>query len=253
MIELVDVKTEYAYGDPFFFSGLRFEEGQISTVIGRNGEGKSTLLKIICGQQPYRGSIRIDGEECRDLSFKSRARKVAYLPQGIRSVNIDVETLVSHGRFCRHGSMRRMNEEDLAQIEGALQITGMDKYRQRNLQELSGGERQRAYLAMVIAQDAPMILLDEPTSSLDMAVQRDFYEILRRLAAEGHGIVMVCHNIEQSFSYSDRLCLLHKRTVAAQCTPDELAGKEELLREVFGAAFRRSDQEEALYPYYALR
>ena len=253
MIELRDVKTEYAHGEEFSYPEIRFERGKITSVIGKNGSGKSTLLKLIVGLGSYSGSIMIDGEECRKLSPKERAKKLAYLPQNLRNAAMDVETLVSHGRYPWQGSFRRMSEKDLELIGNAMEMTDMKAFRQRDLRELSGGERQRAYLAMVIAQDAPMILLDEPTSYMDMAVQNAFYGILRKLADEGHGIVTVCHNIEQSLSYSDCICLLDNRTVKAQGTPDELIEREGLLSEVFGASFAKRDDEDLLYPYVALK
>ena len=253
MIELLNVKTEYSYGETFSFPKISFEEGKLTTIIGRNGSGKSTLLKTIAGLRPYSGSIKIDGKECRTLPPKERARKIAYLPQTLRNANIDVETLVSHGRYPWHGSLRKLSEKDLLQVEKALEITDMKEYRERSLPELSGGERQRAYLAMVIAQDAPMILLDEPTTFMDMAVQKSFYNILRRLIGEGHGIIMVCHNIEQSFSCSDTVCLLNKRTLEVQCAPDKLIKDEALLRDVFGATFVKTDDERLLYPYAAVK
>ena len=253
MIELRDVKTEYMQGKTFFFPAIRFEEGKITTVIGRNGSGKSTLLKTILGIRDYRGSIKIDGDESRGLSARIRARRVAYLPQTLKSVNIDVETLVSHGRYPWQGYSRRMSSKDHEIIDRALEITGMQDLKNRNLLGLSGGERQRAYLAMVVAQNTPMILLDEPAAYLDMAVQRAFYRILKGLAGDGHGIVLVSHNIEQSLSYSDSICLIHDDTVKAACTPDELVGNGSLLREVFGATFRRGADTDLLYPYVAVK
>lgn len=253
MIEIRDVETEYSYGDSFSFSRLGFERGKVTSIIGRNGSGKSTLLKILCGLRPYTGSIRIEGKELRNIPTKERAQKLAYLPQNLKSINIDVETLVSHGRYPWHGSLRRMTDKDRKLIDKALDETRMSGFRNRNLQELSGGERQRAYLAMVIAQDAPMILLDEPTTYMDMTARNVFYDIIRSLTAEGRGIVMVCHDIEQSLAYSDSLCLLNERTVAAQCTPDEMVDRTELFRKVFGTSFKKSEDKELLYPYVAVK
>ena len=253
MIEIKDMHTGYTREDTFLYPQLSFEEGKIVSVMGANGCGKSTLLKAVAGIIAYKGSIKIDGSESKNLLSKERARRVAYLPQVLRAVNIDVETLCTHGRFAWHGNMRRLSKKDREMIDKALQITEMVEFRHKNIRELSGGERQRAYLSMAIAQDAPMILLDEPTTFMDIAVQRRFFQIIRRLAAEGHGIVMVSHNIEQSLSCSDMVCLIEDRKVRAFDTPEKIIEKSNLMRDIFGTHFKKSDDKNLLYPYVAVR
>lgn len=253
MIEIRDAVTHYADRESFYFHNITFEEGRITSVIGRNGCGKSTLLKMIVGLRPYKGAVMIDGQQSRLLSGKERSRKVSYLPQNLKSVNIDVGTLVSHGRYAWQSGMRRMSAKDFEKLDQALAITGMTEYRNKNLSELSGGERQRAYLAMVVAQDTPMILLDEPTTYMDVTVQKTFFDVLRKLSKEGHGIVMVSHHLEQSFSYSDRICLIHDKTALFSGTPDELADNGALLQKVFGMRVKRSNDADLLYPYTAIK
>ena len=249
MIEVRNLKTEYAYGEPFVVSEAGFSAGQITAVIGRNGSGKSTLLKTLAGQKNYSGSILISGKECRDYNPMERAKEIAFLPQSVKGLNLDVKTLAEHGRFPYHGNFRKMTGEDREKIEKALLLTGMKEYADRELKELSGGERQRAYLAMVIAQDSPMILMDEPTTYMDHLHRESFFGVLKQLAGEGKGIVMVCHDIEQSFAYSDRIVLMENRRLEFAGTPAELVKKEELMRKNFGVAMRRTDGGEALYPY----
>lgn len=249
MIEVRNLKTEYAYGEPFVVGEAGFSAGQITAVIGRNGSGKSTLLKTLAGQKNYSGSILISGKECRDYNPMERAKEIAFLPQSVKGLNLDVKTLAEHGRFPYHGNFRKMTGEDREKIEKALLLTGMKEYADRELKELSGGERQRAYLAMVIAQDSPMILMDEPTTYMDHLHRESFFGVLKQLAGEGKGIVMVCHDIEQSFAYSDRIVLMENRRLEFAGTPAELVKKEELMRRNFGVAMRRTDGGEALYPY----
>ena len=249
MIEVRNLKTEYAYGEPFVVGEAGFSAGQITAVIGRNGSGKSTLLKTLAGQKNYSGSILISGKECRDYNPIERAKEIAFLPQSVKGLNLDVKTLAEHGRFPYHGNFRKMTGEDREKIEKALLLTGMKEYADRELKELSGGERQRAYLAMVIAQDSPMILMDEPTTYMDHLHRESFFGVLKQLAGEGKGIVMVCHDIEQSFAYSDRIVLMENRRLEFAGTPAELVKKEELMRRNFGVAMRRTDGGEALYPY----
>ena len=253
MIEIRNMTTEYEYGDLFRIPDMRFEKGRISTIIGRNGCGKSTLLKTVAGMKQYKGNILINGKETREYKSTERAREVAFLPQNLRNVGIDVETLVEHGRYAWHGNLRRMSENDMRIVAKALLLRGMEPYRDRSLSELSGGERQRAYLAMVIAQDTPMIMLDEPTTYMDLSVQQSFFEILTKLAAEGRGIVMVCHDIEQTLTYSDMIYIMDNRTVIKSGTPDEIIADDETFRKVFGVTIKKMDDSTLLYPYAFLK
>lgn len=253
MIEIRDMTTEYEYGDAFKIPAMKFEQGKITTIIGRNGCGKSTLLRTIAGIKKYKGSILINGKESRDYKPIERAREVAYLPQNLRNAGIDVKTLTEHGRYAWHGSLRRMSENDMRIVYKALKISGMSEYKDRNLSELSGGERQRAYLSMIIAQDTSMILLDEPTAFTDLSFQQTFFKILKELAATGRGIVMVCHDIEQSLTYSDMIYIMDNRSVYASGTPEELAGDGESIRKVFGVSLKKTDDDMLLYPYVFIK
>lgn len=253
MIKIKDLKTSYSYGDPFSISSLGFEKGKIASIIGRNGCGKTTLLKTIAGFLPYQGSLLIDDKECRDYHSRERGRRIAYLPQMIKAVSMDVGTLVEHGRYPWHGNYRKMSVQDKELVKEALDITGMNMYIDRDLTELSGGQLRRAYLSMVIAQNADMILLDEPTTYMDIETQGLFYDIAKKLAAKGHGIIMTCHNIEQGFSYSDSIVVMGDRCVKSTGAPEEIAGNTEELRNVFGAAVKQTDDSEMLYPYMLIR
>ncbi|MBO7661852.1 MAG: ABC transporter ATP-binding protein [Clostridia bacterium] len=253
MIILKDVITGYPEGEEFSIPEARFEEGRVTAVIGRNGSGKSTLLRTMAGQLRYRGSIRLDGEECRELTPAARARKAAYLPQMLRSAQMDVQTLVEHGRYAWHGALRRMTEKDREKVERAMERAGVTAYRDRLLTRLSGGERQRAYLAMVIAQDAPMILLDEPTTYMDPGMQEALFRLLRSLAEEGRGIVTVCHDLPQTFSFCDRICVMAEHTLCACGTPEELARQEELLRRTLGVSLKNTGDQELVFPWAVKR
>lgn len=253
MIEIHDIKTEYQEGDAFSFQNIVFEKGRITSIIGRNGSGKSTLLKSVAGILPYEGTITINGNDLKSISSRERARYISYLPQNLKNLNIDVETLAEHGRYPWHGSFRRLTDKDRKIIKEALAITDMEGFKNRNLSELSGGERQRAYLAMVIAQDTPMILLDEPTTFMDMKVQQVFMDILKKLKESGRGIAVVLHNLEQSFAISDMIYLIDNRAVAASGEPEILLKEETLFRSIFGVALKKEDNENLVYPYAAVR
>ncbi|MBR5178475.1 MAG: ABC transporter ATP-binding protein [Lachnospiraceae bacterium] len=253
MIKIKDMKTGYGDEVSFIFPDITLEKGKITTIIGKNGSGKSTLLKSIAGIIPYSGSLRVNDIEIMNLAPRERAKLVAYLPQNLKSVNIDVETLVEHGRYPWHGSMRRLSVKDRRIIDEALNITDMTNLKSKSLSELSGGERQRAYLAMVIAQDTPMILLDEPTTFMDIKVQQKFLSIIENLKNSGRGIAAVLHNIEQSFAISDFIYVLDDRKVASYGTPDELIKEEGLLRKIFGVTLRKSEDPSLLYPYETIK
>ena len=248
MIEIIKMQTSYEYGNTFSVEELCLKEGEITTIIGKNGSGKSTLLKAIAGQLKYQGSIQINGKECRTYNTMERARNVAFLPQVLKNVNMDVWTLAEHGRYPYHGNLRRLSKKDEDKVEEALKITEMDYFKNRHLLDLSGGERQRAYLAMVIAQDTPMILLDEPTTYMDVSYQASFFETVLALKEKGHGIVMSSHNLEQSFAYSDKICIMDKGKIIKTGTPGEIAEDMELFFRVFGTIMKKTNDPE-MYPY----
>ena len=253
MIRVQNMKTGYSGSAPFLAEEALFPEGMISAIIGKNGSGKSTFLKALAGQRPYEGSVLIDEEELRDFAPWERAGRIAYLPQNVRAVRLPVRTLVEHGRFSYHGTFRRLSGEDERHVEEALQLTGMKDYVDRDLTCLSGGELRRAYLAMVIAQNSSMVLLDEPTTFLDLQYQEEFYRILEKLKHSGKGIITICHDIEQSFAYSDRIFLMEEHRLHPGMTPEELALDEKSLRANFAAALKPSDREDSLYPYVLVR
>lgn len=253
LIKIKGLKTSYAYGKAFTVDELCFERSKVTSVIGKNGCGKSTLLKTIAGMMPYEGSIKIGDSECSKLRPRERAKKLAYLPQLIKPVNLDVQTLAEHGRYPWHGNNRRLSDEDKALVEEALKLTGMSDYHDRELTELSGGQLRRAYLSMVIAQDADIILLDEPTTFMDIESQALFYEIAAKLADKGCGVIQTCHNIEQAFSYSDFIVMMGDRCIKKTGTPKELSAVADDFRDTFGAAVKEADDKDSLYKYVLVK
>jgi len=226
-----------------------FEEGKITGIVGLNGSGKSTLLKSVLGMTSVTaGSILIDGKKIKSLGHKGRAREVAYLPQSYAAPNMDVFTLVSHGRFPYLGFSKVLGENDLRLVENALRLTDLWDLRDKNLSEISGGQRQRAYLAMAIAQNTKYLLLDEAAASLDIKHQLEVLEVLKKLAAEGKGIVITSHDLPQSFSICQKIYLMENGTVVAEGQPEEIATGEKLA-EVMGAGLKKNVEENALYKY----
>lgn len=226
-----------------------FSEGQITCIIGKNGCGKSTLLKTLLGLLSYQGSIRLFGEELRTLKPKERAARVGYLPQTLTLPKMSVYTLAAHGCFRRKKMFQTLAKSEREKIEAALDAADMSEYRDKTVSELSGGERQRAFLAMLMAQDPAFFLLDEVTSYMDVEHQKKTTEIVRRLAANGKGVVMTTHDLALGFSLSDRILVMNRGSILLGGTPEEVRREKLLLRACFGVTVGRSASKEALYAY----
>ena len=181
------------------------------------------------------------------MSHKDRARRIAYLPQQLSPARMDILTLASHGRFARMSFSKVMGEEDKKAVRRALERTGLWQERYRRVDTLSGGERQRAYLAMILAQDAEYMLLDEPAAALDIAHQIETMDLLKELASEGRGIVITSHDLPQTAAYSDRICLIDRGSADPAAPPDQLIREGERIRQVMGMTLVPADK--GLYPY----
>lgn len=247
MIEIRNMSSGYEGGTHIRIDDLTIRTGEMLGILGKNGCGKSTFLRALVGILPYQGSICVENIELRTIPRKARAKRIAYLPQQISMPRMSVYTLAAHGRYARMPFSKVLGEADRSAVDNALKTTGLWEMRGRRVDELSGGERQRAYLAMVLAQDADVLLLDEPASSLDIAHQMSMMSILRRLADEGRGIVVTSHDIPQSFCFCDRICLIRDGRAAAVAAPPALASEKDLLRDVMGMSLVRSDK--GIYPY----
>lgn len=192
---------------------LQLKQGEICTLIGPNGSGKSTALQAIAGLiKAVEGTILIDACPVRSMSRRSLARKLAFLPQQpIAPDEMRVSQLIRQGRFAHVGLLRPYKKSDEDIIEWALHSTGLSGYNERFLNELSGGERQRAWIAAAIAQEAGILILDEPTSFLDIGYQAEVLDLIYRLSRErGTIILMAIHDINQALAICDRIVLLDK-------------------------------------------
>lgn len=212
-----------------------------TVVIGPNGCGKSTLMKCMAGLlRVSGGTIGLDGCDFQDISEKQRARLVSYMPQSRITPEISVRQLVCHGRYPHLKWGQNLSSKDREIIDSALKRTDMLRYAQRSVSQLSGGERQRAYLAMMLAQQTPVMLLDEPTTYLDLSSQFSLMELLRELCGEGHCAVAVLHDLALALEYADCVLLMQDGRIVARGTPNEvfLSGK---IQEVFNVNVERLD------------
>ena len=215
---------------------LSVENGRILSVIGPNGSGKSTLLKALARNiRPQQGAILLDGKLLQSYSRESLARCMAFLPQtpGIPS-DVTVRELVSYGRFPYQAWWKNTRKQDNDAVDRALEETGIMPLESRLVNTLSGGERQRVWLAMALAQEPRVLLLDEPTTYLDIAHQLEILSLITRLnKIQGITVVMVLHEINHAARYAHCVAVMENGGLFAVGTPQEVITKE-MLREVFG-------------------
>lgn len=207
-------------------------KGKITSVIGPNGCGKSTLLKALSRMLPVqKGRVILDGEEIAKLPTIEVARKMAILPQSPQAPGgLTVEELVAYGRYPHQKGFGKLKEEDHKAIAWALDITYMSELARRNIDALSGGQRQRAWIAMALAQDTPLILLDEPTTYLDMAHQLEVLELLEELNRVSHKtIALVIHDLNLAARFSHWMIAMRAGKVLYEGTPEEIMTKKVLL------------------------
>jgi iron complex transport system ATP-binding protein len=209
---------------------------KITVLVGSNGSGKSTLLRGMARLlKPKAGSVVLDGAEIQTLSTRVVARRLGLLPQGpVAPEGLSVRDLVAQGRYPHQGWLQQWSDEDEALTIRALQATNTLQFADHPVDTLSGGERQRAWIAMVLAQGTDILLLDEPTTYLDMAHQLEVLDLLEELNAEdGRTIVMVLHDINQACRYAHHLVAIKKGSVAVAGDP-RVVVTEDMIRDVFG-------------------
>ena len=216
-------------------ASLAAEPGAVTALVGPNGSGKSTLLKGLANQiAPADGSVLLDGRDVHSMDTKALARKLGLLSQESTSPDsITVEDLVHHGRYPHRGFFERTTEADARAVDRAIELAGCGHLRHREIGSLSGGQKQLAWIAMVLAQDTDVLLLDEPTTFLDLHHQMEVMEIIETLRDESEvTVVVVLHDIEQAARLADRMVALKDGEIRARGAPGDVV-TEELLADVF--------------------
>ena len=231
MIELKGLYASYEGAEILHGIDARFPKGKISVLCGPNGCGKSTTVKALLRLVPeVKGTILIEGTPLGSLSQSELARRVAYVPQSRNVPDITVYRLVMHGRFPYLSYPRRYRKEDHAHVREALKWLELEDLGGRKLESLSGGQRQKAYMAMALAQDTDVIVLDEPTNFLDI---RNQYELLARARAMtelGKTVVMILHDFELILHCADHVVLLGEGLVRASGGAREVLESAEMQR-----------------------
>ncbi|MEM4782106.1 MAG: ABC transporter ATP-binding protein [Halalkalicoccus sp.] len=211
------------------------EPGAVTALIGPNGSGKSTLLKGLANQlAPDSGSVLIDGNDIHSLGPKELARKLGLLSQeSVAPDSLIVEDLVMHGRYPHRGFFESVTDADRRAVERAIDLAGCGHLREREVGQLSGGQKQLVWIAMVLAQETDVLLLDEPTTFLDLHHQLEVMEIVETLRDESEiTVVVVLHDIEQAARHADYMVALKDGAIQARGSPETVI-TEELLAEVF--------------------
>lgn len=253
MLEIRDLCAGYGSGDVLRQVSLTAPAGAITVLVGPNGCGKSTLLKAIAGiLPPHSGTITLEGRTLLGLPPRILAQQVAYLPQNRQVPEITAERLVLHGRFPYLSYPRRYRREDLESARRAMEAMGISGLAQRYMNTLSGGQRQKVYIAMALAQDTQVLLMDEPTTYLDVSQQFKMLEEAGTLARAGKTVLLVIHDIAMALKHADHLAVLHDGRILDQGDPETVFSGG-CLEAAFGVRVERLMTEDGWQYYYRER
>ncbi len=238
MLEIHDLHVSYGKHPVLQGLNLTCKQGEITVIIGQNGCGKSTLLKTIANVLAMeQGNIQIDGLSLSGLSDSERAQKIAYLSQGKTIPDICASRMVLHGRFPYLSYPRKYRKDDFAIAEQAMKQMGISHYGDRMMRELSGGMRQKVYIAMALAQQSDVILMDEPTTYLDIGQQFLLADTIRDLAQKGKTLVLVLHDLILALKLADQIAVMQNGKIALIGKPNEIS-ESQLLKEIYGVSVK---------------
>lgn len=257
MIKIKNVCAGYQGKEVLHNINLEFEAEKVTVIIGPNGCGKSTLLKtlvrlnekssgeilVATGKQTetcMQDDSQMEYMEISKFDSAKLAQHMAYLPQNKRTPDISVLRMVLHGRFAYLKYPRRYGKKDYEIAKKALKWMGIEDLADKNVAELSGGTQQKVYIAMALAQDTPVILLDEPTTYLDISHQLKTMELAKKLAREGKAVVMVLHDLGHAFQVADKVVVMSEGEIRACGIPDEIY-RSNIVDEVFDVHLEKAE------------
>jgi iron complex transport system ATP-binding protein len=248
MLEISNLRAGYGAINVLWDLSLSVQPGKLTTIIGPNGAGKTTLLRALAGLQSSTGTIHVAGDALASLTLRERAKRFGYLPQGhVVHWPLDVKDVVALGRY-PHGATdpARLTSSDKAAVERAMQATDVVAFADRRVTELSGGERSRVALARVLAVEAPIVLADEPTASLDPRYQIDVMTNLRDVANSGVLVIVVTHDLGLAARFADTVLVMSDGRLAAQGAPRQ-ALSDDIVANVFRiSAYRAEHRSETI-------
>ncbi|NEU05295.1 ABC transporter ATP-binding protein [Clostridium senegalense] len=252
-MEAISVKNlSVAYENNTIIENMNLDipKGKISIIIGANGCGKSTLLKTIARiNKPKNGDIFINNRNIKSIKEKDIAKEVAFLPQGPSCPSgLTVRELVAYGRFPHQKIIGGLNNHDKEIIDWAIKETVLSEFADREIENLSGGQRQRAWIAMALAQETEIIMLDEPTTYLDMSYQLEVLEVLQKLNQEKNiTVVIVLHELNNACRFADNIIGLKKGEIVCKGKPIEVINNS-TLKEIYGINANIKESENGQYP-----
>lgn len=239
MFELVNLTGGYNGEDKVKKINAEFKKNEITVIVGPNGCGKSTLLKLMVRLlKPVSGQITLNGSDISPLSRKKFAQKVSFFPQARGVPHMSAGSLVLHGRYPYLSYTRRYSKKDYEAVEKAFMITGTEKFHDIPMDSLSGGERQKVYIAMLIAQDTNVILLDEPTTYLDIHYQFELMDIICNLKQQGKTIITVLHDLSLALKYADQVIVMNQGKIEGRGSPNDIC-QSGLIDKVFHVHMRQ--------------
>lgn len=250
MIEFKHVCAGYSGSRVLDDISLVVPKGKVTVIVGPNGCGKSTLLKAVIRINPHStGSILIDGREISEMIQPELAKTVTYMAQNRQVPGITAMQMTLHGRFPYLSYPRRYRPEDKRIAEDCLNCLGIIDLKDKSMSTISGGQRQKVYIAMALAQNTPVVLMDEPTTFLDVSYQLQTMKQARLMAESGKTVVMVLHDLPLALQTADHLVVMEKGKIVQVATPEEILEGNQLNR-VFGVNICRFQTEKGWKYYY---
>jgi iron complex transport system ATP-binding protein len=235
-------------------ASLTVGQGEFVVLVGPNGAGKTTLVRALAGLLPCTGAIRLDGQALTELPLRTRARSIAYLPQGhVFYWPMRVDSVVALGREPHADPFRQSSEADRVAIRRAMQATAIEAFADRSIDSLSGGEKARVAIARALATEASLLIADEPTASLDVRHQLNVMALLQRVAHEGTAVLAIVHDLALAMRFADRVIVIDRGRVVADGPPGN-ALTPSRIAEVFGVSVDRIETSDGplLIPSHAL-
>lgn len=238
---MFEVSLSASYGKKQVLRDVRFSvPAGVTALFGRNGCGKSTLLGCIAGSRPARGSVKLAGRELTVLPARERAKYISILPQILPSPDLAAEEVIGFGRSPYSARLSAAEKED---VKNVMRKLGIGELAGRRVSTLSGGERQKVFLAMLLVQDTPLVLLDEPTTYMDLPFKSVFFSVLQELKGRGKTVLFVSHDLSDGIRAADNVLLLENGAIAFAGSREECL-KEEVIERTFGA--KRLDADETV-------
>ena len=231
MLRIDNISFSYTKKPFINIENLSFEKGVFYAIIGPNGCGKTTLMNIISGlRAPKKGFVSVDGQDFKSLSKKELAKKIAYLPQNNPNVDMTVYDYVAYGRFSELGFLKKLSSYDREIVSDSLKKTDTYSFYTKSITDLSGGEKQRVYIASLLSQNTPYVLLDEPTTHLDISNQISTMNLLKKISRSDKCVISVIHELSLALKFCDVIILMERGNLTFIGTPDKTVNYKDIDR-----------------------